>query len=275
MKNAHTFIHKADLYALYQSLIQTMQQPPPAGSRPLVINGFAAGWAIPAATKVLEALPSTIITDNAVQLHLPSESPKMVNQGLATVANALRDAGCIGEWRDELIEVWAAQHCIGAIERAAVRPLGLLTSAVHLNAWSKDGRLWIARRADHKPTNPGLWDTLVGGLVAADEGLELGLLRESEEEAGLSSDALTERQALRHCARLHMQLPEGYQVEDLWVSDCVLSPTLTPRNQDGEVAEIRLAGLDEVMALIQDQRFTKEAQLIILDSLRRRQPSHN
>src|SRR5699024_8211743 len=164
---------------------------------------------------------------------------------------------------------------IGAIERAAVRPLGLLTSAVHLNAWSKDGRLWIARRADHKPTNPGLWDTLVGGLVAADEGLELGLLRESEEEAGLSPTALAEREPLRHCARLHMQLPEGYQVEDLWASDCVLDDRLTPRNQDGEVADIRLACLDEVMALIQDQRFTKEAQLIIIDSLRRRRPPKN
>src|SRR5690625_490420 len=111
MKNPHTLINKADLYALYQALIRDMQQPPPADARPLVFNGFAVGWATPPAVEALRDLPIVSITDSALQLQLSPASPAEINQGLASVAEALRVAGCAGEWRDELLEVWAAQRC--------------------------------------------------------------------------------------------------------------------------------------------------------------------
>src|SRR3546814_3997194 len=79
-----------------------------------------------------------------------------------------------------------------------MRPLGLLTRAVHLNAWTPDGRLWIARRALSKSTDPGMWDTLVGGLAGSREDLEQALLRECAEEAGLerSEEHTSELQSL-------------------------------------------------------------------------------
>src|SRR5690606_23139884 len=159
---------------------------------------------------------------------------------------------------------------LGAIERAAVRPLGLLTKAVHLNAWSPDGRLWIARRSSSKSTDPGLWDTLVGGLVGAGESLDLALLRESNEEAGLEAADLESRSPLRIILRMHRRLPEGYQVEDVLVSDCVLAESVQPRNLDGEVSEIRLVGMDELQALIEAGEFTREAELVVLDGLQKR-----
>jgi hypothetical protein len=56
---------------------------------------------------------------------------------------------------------------IAVIERGVMRPLGLITQAVHLSGWSEDGKLWVARRSLTKATDPGMWDTLVGGLVSA------------------------------------------------------------------------------------------------------------
>ena len=159
---------------------------------------------------------------------------------------------------------------LGVIERAAVRPLGLLTRAVHLNAWTPDGKLWIARRALSKSTNPGMWDTLVGGLAAAGESLDVSLLRESNEEAGLSPAHLQARTSLHMIFRMHRRLPEGYQVEDVLVSECVLAESVRPENLDGEVSEIRSAPIDEVLDLIEQNEFTLEAQLVLLECLRMR-----
>src|SRR3546814_909651 len=173
------------------------------------------------------------------------------------------------------ISDWSSDVCssdlrLGVIERAAVRPLGLLTKAVHLNAWSPDGRLWIARRAASKSTDPGMWDTLVGGLAGAGENLDTSLLRESNEEAGLVPSDLDGRSEQRIILRMHRRLPEGYQVEDVLVSDCVLAESVAPKNLDGEVSEIRLVSIDDLWSMVQANEFTREAELVILDGLQKR-----
>src|SRR5690606_19993559 len=189
---------------------------------------------------------------------------------MARAAEVLRDAGCVRGWRNELLDVYGEGRRLGVIERAAVRPLGLLTKAVHLNAWSPDGRLWVAQRSLTKSTDPGLWDTLVGGLAGAGEDLDLSLLRESNEEAGLEPDHIKERSDLRIMLRMHRRLPEGYQVEDILVSDCVLAEHVQPRNLDGEVCAIRLLDLAEVCTFLEQDLFTLEAELVVLEGLQRR-----
>ena len=103
---------------------------------------------------------------------------------LERAAILLRDANCLRGWRDELLDVVAGEDKLGVMERTALRPFGLPTKAVHLNAWTPDGRLWVARRALSKSTDPGMWDTLVGGLAGSGEDLEAALVRECGEEAG-------------------------------------------------------------------------------------------
>src|SRR3546814_17525015 len=96
-----------------------------------------------------------------------------------------------------------------------MRPLGLLTRAVHLNAWTPEGRLWITRRALSKSTDPGMWDTLVGGLAGSQEDLEQALLRDCAEEAGLAPAPLANRTPLRPILRMTRRLPEGYHIQYL------------------------------------------------------------
>jgi 8-oxo-dGTP pyrophosphatase MutT (NUDIX family) len=186
----------------------------------------------------------------------------------AELAEALRAEGWLRSWRNEALDVpdLDSGTVAGTIERGAVRPLGILTWAVHLNARHPDGRIWIARRALSKATDPGLWDTLVGGLVAANEPLGLALERESQEEAGLPAPVLKD---VKRLADLHLYrpLPEGFQRESVAVYDVILPHDLQPSNQDGEVDEIRLAHRDELLEMIQQDAFTNEAAWVLLAAL--------
>lgn len=255
----------------YGRLVPRIQQLPPAGSRPLTVSGRVAGWITPRATRVLAALDGVRVEPEAVCIDaVTAERRLSVDEVLARAALRMRDAGCLRAWRNELIEVVGEGQALGVIERAAIRPLGMLTRAVHLNAWTPDDRLWIALRSATKSTDPGLWDTLVGGLAVAGETLDASLLRESHEEAGLSPGHLEGRTPLRIVLRMHRRLPEGYQVEDVLVSECVLDESVPMRNLDGEVDEIRAVSIDEAWSLVQEGRFTVEAELVVVDGLMRR-----
>lgn len=267
-------LHADRLASLVQkrrdALTPRIQHLPPAGSRPLAVAGKVAGWVTARATAALRGSPGVRVDHEALHINADRSHGMTLNDVMARAAEVLRDAGCVRGWRNELLDVYGEGRRLGVIERAAVRPLGLLTKAVHLNAWSPDGRLWVAQRSLTKSTDPGLWDTLVGGLAGAGEDLDLSLLRESNEEAGLEPDHIKERSDLRTILRMHRRLPEGYQVEDILVSDCVLAEHVQPRNLDGEVCDIRLLGLTEVCTFLEQDLFTQEAELVVLEGLQRR-----
>ncbi len=253
-----------------ESLAPRIQNLPPAGSRPLVVAGRVSGWITQRATASVDGMSGVRVTDEAVHVAAVPRERLTLDLLMAQIARVLSENGCLRGWRDELLDVYGEGRRLCVLERAAMRPLGLLTKAVHLNAWSPDGRLWVARRSLTKATDPGMWDTLVGGLVGASEPLDTSLVRESFEEAGLSPGDLRDRSPLRVILRMHRRLPEGYQVEDVLVSDCVLPHDVEPCNQDGEVSEIRLVSLAEVAAMLEADEFTLEAEACLLDSLLRR-----
>ncbi|MFW7340858.1 DUF4743 domain-containing protein [Pollutimonas sp. H1-120] len=270
MNDAHARVLAPVLDTRYKLLSKRIQQLPPGGSRPLTVAGKVAGWITAKATSHLCDLPGVHIEPEAVHVTAAPTQRLPLNSVLAQLAVSLKDTGCLRGWRDELLDVIGEGRRLGVIERAAVRPLGLLTKAVHLNAWSPDGRLWIARRSSNKSTDPGMWDTLVGGLAGAGENLDVSLLRESNEEAGLAPADIEGRSPLRIILRMHRRLPEGYQVEDVLVSDCTLAESVAPRNLDGEVSEIRLVSVDDLWSMVQADEFTREAELVILEGLQKR-----
>lgn len=186
---------------------------------------------------------------------------------LAALAQALREAGLAGAWRDELLAVADEQgRVLGAVERAAVRPLGIATRAVHLVGRSPDGGHWVQRRSLTKANDPGLWDTLMGGMVAAADTLHSALARETQEEAGLPLAAL---QNLRHGGSVRMTAPArdgggaGYVVEHLDWFECTVPQGQVPVNQDGEVEEFRLLAPGELRERLHRGEFTLEAGLIL------------
>lgn len=184
------------------------------------------------------------------------------DEALAVLAEWLRAQGLAGRWRDELLPVTDAQGTPhGAIERAAVRPLGITTHAVHLVGRHADGRFWVQQRAFDKATDPGMWDTLVGGLMSADESVRETLERETWEEAGLRLEELDALQPLGHL-QIRRPVTEGYMVERAVLFQAVLPRSLAPQNQDGEVVGFACVTADELREGLAAGRYTLEAALI-------------
>jgi isopentenyldiphosphate isomerase len=254
---------------LYTALREQAQEPPSL-SRALYIANHHCGQATLAACDALRGRTGVLVEDDAMRLGDNMAPGAELDMLLADVANTLREASCLRGWRDEQLDVYDGDGVhLGAIERAAVRPLGILTRAVHLNAWTQDGRLWVARRALSKASDPGRWDTLVGGLVTTGETLDLALIRECEEEAGLTPYDIRSRDPMRTVLRIHRRLPEGYQVEDLLVSRCVLDADVRPSNHDGEVMEFATVTPEHAYGMAASGKFTLEAALVVMNEIAR------
>lgn len=267
MTQTYVYASTPHLKALFHKLSKFAQEAPHDEALSACIAGQPCGWIARSASEVLQAARLAHIESDALHIGKDSQPGPDLNALLAQAAQALRSGGVLRGWRDELLDVSAGEQVLGVIERSATRALGLLTRAVHLNAWTPDGRLWVARRALSKSTDPGMWDTLVGGLVGSGEPLDAALLRECEEEAGLSAAQLTGRTPLRTIFRMRRRLPEGYQVEDLLNSTCVLGADVQPVNQDGEVMEIRTLSIDDTVRGIERREFTLEAALTIVEDI--------
>jgi len=230
---------------------------------PLLIDDIQCGHLSPRAVEVFTRQRPNLVVDGQCRLAAGST----LTAELAKLAIRLYEEGCIPKWRDELLDVWCGNNVVGAIERGVVRPLGLLTRAVHLNAWSARGELWVARRALNKPTDPGMWDTLVGGLVGHHEPDDLALVRETQEEAGLSEADIAGRGPIRSIYRMQRRVDEGFQYEEVLTTDCVLADDAAPQNQDGEVMEIVCLPVADIETMLLDGAFTLEASIVIAESL--------
>jgi 8-oxo-dGTP pyrophosphatase MutT (NUDIX family) len=188
---------------------------------------------------------------------------------LRELALAMRDAGLAHVWRDEQLAVTSDDgKVLGTVERAVVRPLGIATRAVHLLGYASDGRHWIQQRSFAKANDPGLLDTLVGGMVPASDSLSDALERETWEEAGLK---LAQVQQLQRGGAITIRSPSksgfgGYIVERIEWYRCVLPAGLVPANQDGEVQEFRLMTPGEVLERVLQHEFTLEAALLLAEA---------
>lgn len=203
---------------------------------------------------------------------------------LATLAQTLRERGLLGAWRDELLPVQAESggaqlgEPVGRIERAAVRALGIATRAVHLHGMSPQAQgphgVWVQLRSMNKANDPGLWDTLMGGMVSAADTLEQALARETWEEAGLRLDALRD---LAHAGVLEIRKPSetaagvGYTVERIDWYRCTVPTGVLPVNQDGEVERFEVVSPDRLRADVAAGCYTLEAGLILAPDLFTRQ----
>lgn len=251
----------------FARLLQTTQNLPPAGSRPVTVAGKVGGWVGKQAMEAIDAVAGVRIEDEAVHIGAVPKQRLSLDNTLASIAYALQQGGCIRSWRNELLDVVAEGNTVARLERGAFRPLGMLTQTVHMNAWTADNCFWAARRALDKSTDPGMWDTLSGGLVGAGEDVQTALYRETYEEAGLDASATANSGRLRMVLRMHRRLSDGYQVENILVSDCILGKDIRPESIDGEVMEFRCLNLAELWDMIVNDAFTIEAELAILDSL--------
>ena len=199
--------------------------------------------------------------------------PTGTTDALNTLAAALRDAGLCGPWRDEQLAVTnPAGEVIGTVERGAVRVLGVATRAVHLVGLAPDGRMWVQKRSLTKPNNPGLWDTLMGGMVSAADSLPQALARETWEEAGLR---VTDLQSLHAAGRITIRRPvsEGYMVEHIDVFEAVVPAVLEQRVVGADAAAGAAAGAFSISCACASVVSEMRSPPSIRDALRSRSAS--
>ena len=194
-----------------------------------------------------------------------------LTSSLALLAAALRDAGLAHAWRDEQLAVPDTQgRRVATVERAVVRVLGITTHAVHLVGLAPDGRVWVQQRSQDKANDPGLWDTLMGGMVSAADSVETALVRETWEEAGLVASRLLN---MARGGRVTTRRPSsdgggtGYVVEQIDWYKAVVPDGMVPLNQDGEVQGFELLGHAALLERLHRNAFTQEAALILCDAL--------
>jgi 8-oxo-dGTP pyrophosphatase MutT (NUDIX family) len=182
---------------------------------------------------------------------------------LAAIARWLHDEGLTGPWRDELLPVVGRDgRTFAAVERAVVRVLGLATFAVHLSGRSAEGGFWVQQRAFDKATDPGQWDTLMGGQMTVGESIRSTLIRETAEEAGLSLDGL---HSLHRADDVFVRRPvaEGFMNERIAVFRATLTTGARPSNRDGEVARFDCPDQADLLARLAAGAFTLEATLVL------------
>jgi 8-oxo-dGTP pyrophosphatase MutT (NUDIX family) len=236
---------------------------------PFHVGAGLAGSVAVAHLQALRAWPGLFaVTAQGVRLEV---APAERDAALALVNAALHGQGLVRGWRDEvfaIVDLGSGAH-LAHTERAAARFWGTLTLGAHATGYVADatGRpthLWLARRADDKATDPGLWDNLIGGGVPAGQTPLQALVREAHEEAGLSPSQVAGVNPGR-IVRLHRDIPEGLQREHVYSHDLCLPPGLVPHNVDGEVAGFELLPVREALARAAGPAMTVDAALVTLD----------
>ena len=249
---------------------------------PFFIGAQRVGWIRLADLPLLERWPHIFELDNrGVMLERRLDSAARRSAALKVVIDALAAEGLISGWRDEIYAIRNDfdDAPLAFIERAASRFFGTLTYAAHVNGimpgnfaegepGSSAPSLWLGRRSHTKATDPGMLDNLVGGGIGWGYSVAETLVKECWEESGIAASLAA--QAVRG-RTLHVlqEIQEGTQAEQIIVFDLVLPAGFSPANQDGEVADHRLARIDEVAAVIAAGAMTVDASLATLDCLLR------
>lgn len=263
----------------YPNLAQwqaAVQRPPRIPRWPLHCTGRVVGSVEPAVGAALVAALGRVDARSILQIkELLTQSNKALELifiqnkegALAQLADTLLRIGHCGPWRNERLPIAdETGHVWANMERGAVRVLGMHTQAVHLVGIRPDGHMWVQQRSLQKPNDPGLWDTLMGGTVAAGETLGQTLVRETWEEAGLRWAQLPPAVWGGQFTATR-PVPDGngagYLVEDTHWYTVTIPNGLTPQNQDGEVDHFECWSPEQVLAALHADRFTPEARWVL------------
>ncbi len=242
----------ATLEALQRRMHAMAHMAPAPGAVELIVARRRCGQVAPAAAETLAgAVPGFALIDGRLEMDDTGLDFAGRCEALQRAARALLRAGITAVWRDENLELRPEPDApaLAWIDRSAVRALGITSYSVHLNGFTDDGRVVVAKRAAHKRADPGLWDNLAGGMIidvatlAVTEGPRLDILR---------------------------PVAEGTLAEIVQVFDVQLPGQIRLENRDGEVERFETRTVAEVLSAIERGEFTVEAALATLDALRRR-----
>ncbi|GAB3268145.1 NUDIX hydrolase [Chitinimonas naiadis] len=228
---------------LLEQIAQWRQRQPNAETGGLIrwtVEDLPAGWINrEMANRLLES-GLFLQIEGGLALNEELGGPISRSHALQCLAEVLHGEGLLNGWRGEAydwLDDWGRARF--SLERAAFRPLGLCSRAVHVNGYIEDGGLWLARRAEHKAVDPGLLDNLTAGGISSGETVGDCLVRELAEEAGIPAwlAGFARPVGMVRSRRLEA---DGLHDELLYCYDLALPPDFVPVNTDGEVSSFEL-----------------------------------
>jgi 8-oxo-dGTP pyrophosphatase MutT (NUDIX family) len=240
---------------------------------PWLIGGGAAGWVRPDVAERLASYPTVFsVDDKAVRLRDHLAGFDYRSAAVGDVARDLYEAGVFTGWRNEWFPVLTrfGAEPLMRLERSAVPVFGVHGYGVHMNGFVRERgklKLWIGKRADSRPIEPGKLDHLVAGGIPLGMGVRECLVKECEEEASIPAELAARAKpagAIRYC----MEHQGWLRNDTMFVYDLELPADFTPVNKDGEIASFRLMDLDEVEAILAAaEDFKFNVALVLIDFL--------
>jgi 8-oxo-dGTP pyrophosphatase MutT (NUDIX family) len=266
--------------AALEEMLQNTARPAPADFMPIYFSrgnhealliGHISPDFIPHLQELFSkrAVPLATLSHN--QLTIQLGRPKELSETLSLLANHMRQGGFIPGWRNEEF-AWVDQngHQYFRLERAAFRTFGFRSMATHINGYTKTDTIWLGRRSENKPTDPGKLDNLAAGGISADETPWVSARRELWEEAGVPVQIADNIEPI---GRIHMRRianDRGFHDEQLFIYDLELPKQFIPTNHDGEVSGFIEVSYAEAAARILADEFTSDAAFVTADFILRR-----
>lgn len=262
--------------AALQELLETIIRPIPNEWASVKLGNKVIGRVSHGVYKATEKLLSQedtefdLIQIDGQSIALYESTPQALSLELRVLAEHLREKNFIPGWRDEDFAFLDAQgHERFRLERAAFRTFGLLSRAVHINGYTNNHRIWLARRSMNKATHPGLLDNFAAGGISADETIRSCAIRELWEEAGVPRELSLDLNPVGLLVGQRLVPPRGLHHELLFTFDLLLHPEFEPINQDGEVSTFELINFEEAIDRVLAEELTPDAGVVTADFLLR------
>jgi hypothetical protein len=231
------------------------------------------GWVMPDFAVALARFPHVFhVDDKAVTLQPRLRSFNTRSEAVAEVLATLRAEGLVPGWRNEAYPVAQSFYTAPLLqmERAATVLFGTLSYGVNLNGFVGRGwamKVWIAKRAESKPVDPGMMDLIVGGGQPMGISPWNNLMKECQEEAGMPRDIAEKAKpvgiiTLLAVIRGHMRV--GLQFNH----DLELPDSFVPHNTDGEVEAFLLVPVSELIDRLKTaDDFSYDVAVVLVDFL--------
>jgi 8-oxo-dGTP pyrophosphatase MutT (NUDIX family) len=250
----------------------------PEGRVPLRIDAVAVGgvcddWL----ARALEPPSPFLLRDGVLALAAPIESFAGRSAALADWAARTHARRPVHGWRDErmVIRDPADGRPLAAIERALLRPLGLVLRSVQACAYTLTAAgplLWVARRAPGKPVDPNRLDALVAGGISGFDDAASTLERECAEEAGIPASIARRARPAGMLELCYPSVDDGFSTthrEHIALHDLELPAHFVPVPADGEHAEIVAMTPTEALASIETGSWTRDGAQATADLILR------
>lgn len=194
------------------------------------------------------------------------------NDVLQRASLALRDQGVIERLHGEQFDIRndLSDPPLCQLDRSAMPYFGCRSWGVHMNGFVRkpDGiHMWIAHRAQDKPTYPGMLDNMVAGGQPAGLGFRENMIKECAEEAAIPETLSQNIQPVGTISYIH-ETDEGLKPDVMVNYDLELPADFVPRCADGEVEKFELLPLGEVARIVKsgfDYKFN--CALVVIDFL--------